>query len=158
MGGKKLLMIIAVIAVASFAGPFFLTRWLGISAEPTLPAKKAPKDQTQAPTLAKTELLAPKERQLEELIKEVRKKLELYDLALLDFESALELEPESITSLVNIAHIFSLEKDTYLACSFLEKAVVMGLDDLIPLYTEPAFSPLMSSGCIEDLEKRIKGH
>jgi tetratricopeptide (TPR) repeat protein len=84
-------------------------------------------------------------------------KLELYDLAILDFESALELEPENITSLVNIAHIFTLESDVQLACLYLEKAVVMGLDDLRLFYEEPAFGPLVFSGCLEKLDKRIKG-
>jgi tetratricopeptide (TPR) repeat protein len=83
--------------------------------------------------------------------------LKLYDLALLDFESALGLEPENITSLVNIAHIFTLEKDVLLACRFLEKAVVMGLDDLSLLLEEPDFKPLVFSGCLEAVEKRMTG-
>lgn len=85
-------------------------------------------------------------------------KLKLYDLAQLDFEAALELEPENITSLVNISQIFAMENDTYLACSILDKAVVMGLNDLAPLSADPAFKPLVDSGCLESLEKKIMGH
>ncbi|MFC1549426.1 tetratricopeptide repeat protein [Nitrospirota bacterium] len=84
-------------------------------------------------------------------------KLKLYDLALLDFESALELEPENITSLVNIAQIFTIENDIPIACLYIEKAVVMGLDDLNLLYTEPAFEPLVYSGCLEKQENRLMG-
>lgn len=84
--------------------------------------------------------------------------LELYDLALLDFESALELEPDNITSLVNIAQIFTMEGDVTLACRFLEKAVIMGFNDLTHIYAEPAFMPLSISRCFEDIEKMMSGY
>ena len=73
MSGKKLLVVIGVLTVVSFAGSFFLTQWLGGSPEPP-PGKEAPPPQGAAPVTIQP--LTPKAKQLVELIREVREKLE----------------------------------------------------------------------------------
>jgi len=71
----KMIIIMAVLSVVSFAGAFFLTQWLGGSPPPPPQEAGAPVSPQEA-ELAKIEKLTPKEHQLEELIREVRAKLE----------------------------------------------------------------------------------
>lgn len=77
MSGKKLIIVMAVLGVVSFAGTFVLSRWLGGSNSPSDSNKNAKELEEQNPetqALAKIEALTPKGQQLEQLIKEIRKK------------------------------------------------------------------------------------
>ena len=71
----KLIIIMAVLSVVGFAGAFLLTQWLGGPPAPAPQPTTAPAS-AQEMELAKLQKLSPKERQLEELIREVRAKLE----------------------------------------------------------------------------------
>jgi len=71
----KLIIMMTVLSVVSFAGAFFLTQWLGGPAPPPQQPTTAPVSAQEA-ELAKLQKLSPQERQLEELIREVRAELE----------------------------------------------------------------------------------
>ena len=75
MSGMKLIIIIAVLGLMGFAGSFLVTQWLGGSAPPA-GDQKAEQDQAGESPLAQMESLTPKQRQLEELIRDVRNRIE----------------------------------------------------------------------------------
>ena len=75
MGGKKPMIVMAVFGVVAFAAAFGATKWLGGKG----PAEEeaGAKGQATGPSLQeKLESLTPKERQLDEMIREVRQQAE----------------------------------------------------------------------------------
>ena len=81
--------------------------------------------------------------------------LKRYDMARKDFMAALELAPGNITSLVNMAQIYSVDDNMVMACRYLEKAVEMGFSDMQRLDSDPNFRKLRLSECYDELENEV---